>query len=205
MLSLASKSSFSGNLASSSGSSLSPLPSLVRTVRIASSAIAFVVAQSTSAEVSSTNLVKDHACHPENAQHRFQIPKNIIMWTTFSKQSWRVAVHPLCRTTESHWKHTQPKLLLQKCYLIFSYAGRTDSSRVCRSIASNPACKNRVAHTFRCFSATGRSTATKWRFGDQIKREVEIEHSYHECSRKDLCSSCFSNFRTLSKSQSSWS
>ena len=37
----------------------------------------------------------------------------------------------------------------------------------------------------------------KWRFGDQIKREVELEHSDHECSRADLCSSCFSKFSNI--------
>ena len=45
-----------------------------KTVRIASSAIAIVVGQSTSGLVSSKNLAKDHVCHPENAQYHFNGP-----------------------------------------------------------------------------------------------------------------------------------
>ena len=78
----AAKSSFSGNLVDILVVRFISIPASVagadNTVRIASSAIAFFVAQSTSAPVSSKNLAKDHACHPENAQYRFYCLKNMF-------------------------------------------------------------------------------------------------------------------------------
>ena len=83
ILSPAANSSFSGNLVEilvvmirfiSVPASTGSVAGADNTVRIASSAIAFVVAQSTSALVSSKNLAKDYACHSENAQ---LIPKTI--------------------------------------------------------------------------------------------------------------------------------
>ena len=84
ILSPAAKSSFSGNLVDILVVRFISIPASVagagadNTVRIASFAIAFVVAQSTSALVSSKNLAKDHACHPENAQYRFHCLKNMF-------------------------------------------------------------------------------------------------------------------------------
>ena len=53
------------------------------------------------------------------------------VWTTSSKRSWRVVMHPSCSNAENHWKRMHSKLQFPRCYRqLFFFARRSDSSRV---------------------------------------------------------------------------
>ena len=53
------------------------------------------------------------------------------VWTTSSKRSWRVVMHPSCSNAQNHWKRLHSKLQFPRCYRqLFFFARRSDSSRV---------------------------------------------------------------------------
>ena len=59
------------------------------------------------------------------------LSEEYVQWTTSSKRSWRVVMHPSCSNAENHWKRTRPKLQFPGCYRqLFFFARRSDSSWV---------------------------------------------------------------------------